>query len=541
MGAEIDIKQLAIVRDEVAAPRPRRHRHLLSRYVIPGILLVGFLSLVAWASRDRLSPPKQVWVVPVLATQSAAQMEGTPLFQAAGWIEPRPTPIRAAALAQGVVERLLVVEDQPVKAGEPIAELVKQDAQLACDNAAANLKLSEAELTEARAGLEAATTRFEQPVHLQASLGEAEATLAAVNTELKNLPFETRRAEAQLEFAAANYEGKRNSAGAVSGRAIKEAKSDRDAAQALVEELQNRVESLTAQKSALVQRRDALRTQLDLRTDEKQAKEENEARLQAALARVEQARVALAEANLRLDRMTVRSPVAGRVYKLVAFPGTTLSGGMGTIPTADGSTVVTLYQPEMLQVRADVRFADIPKVALGQTVLINNPALSKPIAGKVLYVGSEANIQKNTLGVKVGIEHPAEVLKPEMLVDVTYLAPKPPEAAETDSNETHLFVPRQLVQTDEAGTFVWVADQSEGLARKTPIQTGNTATGGLVEVASGLTLASRIISRGYETLSDGARIEVVSEDSQFAHDATASAEQPLSRLPHDGEPMHGAR
>ena len=36
--------------------------------------------------------------------------------------------------------------------------------------------------------------------------------------ELKNLPFETRRAKAQLEFAAANYEGKRSSEGAVATR-----------------------------------------------------------------------------------------------------------------------------------------------------------------------------------------------------------------------------------------------------------------------------------------------------------------------------------
>ncbi len=86
-----------------------------------------------------LLPPRDVWVVPVLASQSAVQSEGTPLFQAAGWIEPRPTPIRVAALAPGVVERLLVVEDQQVKAGEPVAELVKQDAQLAYDRAAANL------------------------------------------------------------------------------------------------------------------------------------------------------------------------------------------------------------------------------------------------------------------------------------------------------------------------------------------------------------------------------------------------------------------
>jgi multidrug efflux pump subunit AcrA (membrane-fusion protein) len=245
---------------------------LVSRYVIPGTLLAGFVALVAWASRDALLPPRQVWVVPVLATQSAAQHEGTPLFQAAGWIEPRPTPVRVAALAPGVVERLLVVEDQAVKAGEPIAELVKEDARLAYERAAAELKLREAEVVEMNVGLVAATTRFEKPLQLQATLSDAEAALAEVAIELKNLPYETRRAEAQLEFASGDYERKRLSQDAIAVRAVNEAKSARDAAQALVEELRNRAESLAQQKAALTARRDSLAQQLELLTDERQAK-----------------------------------------------------------------------------------------------------------------------------------------------------------------------------------------------------------------------------------------------------------------------------
>jgi RND family efflux transporter MFP subunit len=536
MNAEVDIKQLAIVRDEVAAPKLCRRRHTLSRYVIPGVLLVGFLVLVAWASRDTLMPPKPVWVVPVIAAQSAMQTEGTPLFQAAGWIEPRPTPVRVAALSPGVVDRLLVVEDQAVKAGQPVAELVKQDAQLAHDRAMANLKLRDAELDEVAAGLRAATTRFKQPVHLHAALGEAEATLATIETQLKNLPFETRRAEAQFEFATADYEGKLSSGGAVAGRLVTEAKSARDAAQAMVEELRNRANSLANQKKALAERRDALHTQLTLLADERKAKEEFEAKEQAALARVEQARVALAEAQLRLDRMTIRAPIDARVYQLVAFPGSSLAGGMGPVANSDGSTVVTLYRPDMLQVRADVRFVDIPKVTLGQPVLINNPALPKPISGKVLFVSSEANIQKNTLEVKVAIDEPADVLKPEMLVDVTYLAPKPVETVAENSAETRLYVPQQLILNDDTGSYVWVADQSAGVARKTPVTTGGLGAAGLVEVLSGLDPASRVIARGHEALVEGARVTIVHEDPPFiaSSNSAAAEDEPLQRLPHEG-------
>ncbi|MCI0333534.1 MAG: efflux RND transporter periplasmic adaptor subunit [Planctomycetes bacterium] len=536
MSAEVDIKQLAIVRDE-DAPLKHRRRHLVSRYLVPGSLVIGFASLMAWASRDMLAPPHDVWVVPVLASQSTVQSEGTPLFQAAGWIESRPTPIRVAALAPSVVERLLVVEDQLVKAGEPIAELVKQDAQLAYDRAMASLELREAEVDEMKAGLAAAKTRLEQPVHLRAALSEADAALAEVTTQQKNLPFATRRAEAELEFAIGNYERKRAAGNAVSGRDLNEAKSARDVAQALVEELRNRADSLAKQESALTQRRDALATQLDLLADEQQAKGEYEAKCRAANARVEQARVALAEAKLRLERMTVRAPVDGRVYQLVAYPGTTLTGGMGLVPNADGSTVVTLYQPNMMQVRVDARFEDIPKVTLGQPVRINNPALAAPIAGKVLFVSSVANIQKNTLQVKVAIDSPASVLKPEMLVDVTFLAPKAADQVAHSPEDIRLYLPQQVIQQGEDGPFVWLADMSDRVARRTPVATGSSATGGLVEVSgAGLTVASRVIARGYDNLGDGDRIRVVTEDNGSSATAPQPKEHaPMSRLPHQGE------
>jgi HlyD family secretion protein len=359
---------------------------------------------------------------------------------------PRPTPVRVAALAPGVVEKLLVVEDQAVKAGEPVAELVKDDARLARDGANAQLKLRLAELAEAKA---------------------------------------------KLASASAFYDAKQGSEGVVSARSIQQAKSDLDAAKA---------------------------------------------RVDAAHARVEQSQVARAEAELRLERMTVRAPIDGRVYQLVAYPGSTLVGGMGPVPNSDGSTVVTLYRPDMLQIRCDVRFEDIPKVTLGQKVEINNPALSKPISGTVLYVSSEANIQKNTLEVKVALDEPVAVFKPEMLVESTYLAPHVAAAAAEPSETMRLYVPQQLVLREDGASFVWVADQSAGVARKTAVTTGSPAAGGLVEVTRGLDVASRIIGRGFENLDDGARIQVVSEDAALTAGAAAGeSHQPLHRLPQQGE------
>ncbi|MGI9430410.1 MAG: efflux RND transporter periplasmic adaptor subunit [Bythopirellula sp.] len=512
MSSNVDLRELAIDRGGTDLPRVRTRRHVLSRYVTPFVLLFGFLSLVVWASWEVVFPPRAVTVIPVISTTAEVRQAGTPLFKAAGWVEPRPTPVRVAALAPGVVEQLLVVEDQPVKKNEAIAELVKDDAKLAHERALADLKLREAELAEEKAALAAAETRFKQPVHLEATLGAGEASLAKIETELQNLPYVTRRADADYEATRRVYESKLAAKGVVAGVDIDVAKSKMESAKALVEELRDRAETLQKQEKALIQRRDALKTQLELLADEIKAKDEAYARLLAAQARVALAKVVVAEAKLRLDRMTVRAPIDGRVFRLVAHPGARIGSGLTQMSGFDGSTVVTMYDPWQLQIRVDVRFEDIPEVSLKQPVEIDNPALSSPILGDVLFISSEADIQKNTLQVKVAISDPPPVFKPEMLVDVTFLAPEQSERTSPPSKELRLYVPQQFLHQNEDSSFVWLADQSEGVARTVQVETGVIGNNGLVEITSGLTIGSRIISSGSDELKDGERIIVTNED-----------------------------
>lgn len=515
MNTSVDLKGLTIDRSGSREPQVTPQRHLWSRYVFPGVLIVGFLSLVAWATWDRMFPPQEVTVMPVISSTATVQQEGTPLFNAAGWVEPRPTPIRVAALAPGVVEELLVVEDQPVKKHDVVAELVKDDAQLTYEGALADQKLRAAELSEAKSDLKAAITRFEQPVHLEAALGESDASLAKIQTELKNLPFQLKRAIADETAARKDYEGKRESKGVVSGVEIDIAKSKLESAQALVAELKNRKASLQSERKALTQRRDALKTQLNLLADELKAKQSAEAKLEAAKARLEQADVMVAEAKLRLDRMTIKAPVDGRIYQLIAHPGARIGSGMTQMQDHDGSTIVTMYQPDKLQIRVDVRFVDIPQVRLNQQVEIDNPALEESIKGEVLFISSEADIQKNTLEVKVGILNAPPVFKPEMLVDVTFLAPEQKNQPQEPTESLKIYIPQQLVQSDDGGDFVWIADQSDGVARQARIETQSPARNGLVEVTRGLTVTSRLIVEGRESLEPEERIRVIGEELDF--------------------------
>ncbi len=540
MNGDVDLSQLAIERNEPPDSLPPQRSHVFTRYLLPAGLLFGFAALIVWSARDYLVPPVEVQVIPVKRDRAAAvhQQEGTPLFNAAGWVEPRPTPIRVAALAPGVVEDLLVVEDQAVKADDPIAELIKDDARLMLARSEAALDLRRAEVSLAEARLAAAVTRFEDPSHLEAPIAEAAAALAKIETELANLPFQKQRAEANLVYHRINYESKKQAKDVIAARELDQAKATLDSSIALVAELQGRETTLVKEKVALHSRLAALEELLRLKPNETQAVAEAKAQLKASQARTEDARVAVAEAKLRLDRMTIRAPVAGRVLALVASPGTRVASGAAKKSHNDDTTVVTMYRPDSLQVRVDVRFEDLQQVQEGQPVLIGSPAIAEPLTGRVLFVSSRADIQKNTLEVKVVIDNPPEVFKPEMLVDVTFLAPEvkpksagesPQDADELMAGEMRIYVPSRLVRKEGNTQVIWIADRSDNIARKANIETGEGG-GDWVEVTKGLSVASRLIASDLAELEEGTRIRVVGEASPVIDSgaATPDKSEPVS-------------
>lgn len=511
----IDLKQLAVDRGSPVASAIAPPRRMVSRYVVPVCLIAGFICLFAWAARDAFLPRTEVTVIPVHTSRQEIQTAGTPLFKAAGWVEPRPTPIRVAALAEGVIRDLLVVEDQAVEEGEPIAYLVDDDARLSLNTAQATLSLRMAELKQSQATLDAAITNLKEPTHLQSAAAESQAELAAVETKLANLPFQVSAAEAKLKFADATLRAQLDAGNAVSEIEVDEARSMRDEMKAVFDEFTRRRTSLEAERKALALKRDADQRRLELKTDERRAVEEAQAILESAAAKLEQAKVAVAEAQLRLDRMTIRAPVHGRVMHLLTSPGTHLMGGRGKLGEHDGGVVVTLYQPKQLQIRVDVRFEDLPQTGRDQPVLIESPALSEPLDGRVLFPTSFADIQKNTLSVKVVIDDPPEVMKPDMLVDVTFLSPERKNEPEADGTGTtapmRIYVPKKLVMSDDAGSFVWIADLQTRIAHRKRVNTIRTSTAAeMVEVTDGLSIASRLIESGIEALNEGDRIEVTS-------------------------------
>jgi len=507
-SSNIDLSQLAVDRGESRQASVRAKRAWFTKYVVPIGILAGFLGLFGWAARDSFLPTKPITITPVVVSRVELKQEGAPLFQAAGWVEPRPTPVMASSLAAGVIQEMLVIEGQLVEKGQPVATLIDIDAKLALAEAKARHALQEAEVHRAEAALQAARTNLAKPLRLRAALADADSLLTKNQLELRSLPFALEAAQTQQTLAAKNVRQKQLAGDAISGRLLREAKAELATATNAVNELAARESPLKAQHKSLQQKRDILAEQLELLTEETRALAEAEAALSVAQARAEQTRLAVEGAQLRLERMTVRSPLAGRVLSLESQPGQRLSD------SAQGSSaVVSLYDPASLQVRVDVRLEDVPQVLLGQPALIESAALPERIEGNVISVTTLADIQKNTLQIKVAIKNPPEVIKPEMLCKVTFLAP-PSLAVGDDIGESplRLFVPQSLVTTGDGGASVWVADLTSSIALRKPVEVGREADAGeLVEITSGLQPTDKLIVGGREALAEHARVRVTSD------------------------------
>jgi HlyD family secretion protein len=483
----------------------------ITRVVIPVAIVGGFVCLMLVTAGTHFLPRQSVTVLPVLVGESQATQSDVAIFQAAGWVEPRPQAIAIAALAPGVVDELLVVEGQLVEMDEPVARLHTKDAELILRQSKANLSLRQGELERCQAELRAAVSRFEQPVHLEVLLSDAQGLLARSRSELASLPFLTESAQSKEAFAKINLEGKLVAKDAISGRIVQQAQAEYATAKATLDELLQRRPFLQREVDALESKVAGVETQLRLLIEEKRQLEEARAKVNSATAIVEEAQIQVEQAELNLNRMVVTAPHCGRILRVIVSRGARVMG-LEANASQSSSTIAFMYDPSKLQVRADVRLEDVPKLRNGQRVEIKTASAPEVIQGRVLQATSSANIQKNTLEVKVELIEPPVNVTPEMLVTATFYSLASAETTPSTKSAVRMLVPKQLINTGDTGNFVWTVDERQRAIRKT-IALGNPSSGELSEVVSGLNLTDKLIVQGREALTEGLPLKIMGEDT----------------------------
>lgn len=535
-----------------ASAVPRPPSRWKTRVLVPAIVLLGAAGLLLYTARGALMPATPVTVVPVVQRTpdgeraahapdggnpaSGGEAAGEVIAQASGWLEPDPFPINVSALAEGVVSAVLVLEGDRVEAGQVVARMVDDEARLALAAAEADLAEAAAMVAQAEADLAAAQTLWDNPVERTRAVAMAEAVLAEARADLERHPAEIAVEEAKLAELQDELDRKTRltQTGAVSrgelARLTQRVGAQKAALDAHI--------ALEAIREAKVRQAEAdlaaAREGLRLRIEETRSLAAARAALDRTKAAHARAVAARDDAALRLARMEVRAPVAGVVLSRLAAPGTRLMPGGGDMGLGDelprgdsprtGGYAVRLYDPERLQVRADVPLADAGRLSVGQPAEVTVEALpNTTFRGRISRLLGEANIQKNTLQVKVAIENPDPRLRPEMLARVrihgggtTFADARDGDgrggsAGAAPTGALRSFVPRGAITDSGAGTgHLWLADRSADppVARRTEVTLGRGVAGDWVEVSSGVRPGDLVITSDPSRLRDGGRVRI---------------------------------
>jgi len=214
----------------------------------------------------------------------------------------------------------------------------------------------------------------------------------------------------------------------------------------------------------------------------------DEGRDPAAPSRLSLAEASARELERRLAALTVRAPVDGIAYGLPRKVGETVSAG---------ATVANVANPEHLRVRARVDQPDLPRIEVGQRLVVTFDGLpDRRWEGRVLSVSAGV---RETGGREVGevlgeISDPNLSLPPNASVNVQIVV---------GEKRAVLAIPRAALFRDGTRRFVYRLE--DGRARRCEVQVGLVGSNE-VEIVGGLAERQDVILPGSTALSDGLRV-----------------------------------
>ena len=454
------------------------HTRLAS--ILPSFLVFVFVCILWVLFADQMITGKEVRVFRVVTTTSNNEpqdlgnsdiikiknsdlYEGEVLFQASGWLEADPFPIRAFTLYGGIVEEVFVQEGDRVEKGQLLARMVGEDATLDCETAQANL---------------AETKAF-----LDVQLSAVDGMRARLNSWQMNLDTAKSRKKELLDDAIRYREAGPE---IVPGREIAQS--------------QLRLETQDTLISSLNSERRELEVQLNSRL----------ASVRQQQGRVAKAETEVARMQLALNRTQIKSPDSGIIQRLYAEPG---MKRMLHMDHPESSTIALIFKPEALRVRMDIPIEEVSQLFLGQAVLMRIRLFpNKTFKGSVTQISGEADLQRNTLEVKVRIYEPDEKLRPEMLCRGEFLGKIEnlyPNHLYDKKARIGIFVKKEAVLKSGDETLVWRVDSSGNFVKKQTVKIVPKVEQGHYRVLKGLKPGDRVLIDSLEDISEGDRIRPI--------------------------------
>lgn len=245
---------------------------------------------------------------------------------------------------------------------------------------------------------------------------------------------------------------------------------------------------------------DQLKTQLDLaetmytkQTELWNKKIGSERQYLEAKANYESLKDQLKNLNAQYEKTILRSPINGYIEYI------NHKEGEFAMPGVQFMQIVSL---EELYVNAKISETYLPVIKKGEDVEITFSAYPELILTEPVYrIGNVINTANRTFLVQVKVANQSGLLKPNLLANI--------RINDYNSNDK-IIVPTILIKEDMKGSFVYVASENNGqwVASKKYVTLGYSYRD-KTEIFSGLQENERLITDGYNKVSNGSVLEIV--------------------------------
>jgi len=206
-----------------------------------------------------------------------------------------------------------------------------------------------------------------------------------------------------------------------------------------------------------------------------------------AAAQVDVAAAQLAEARARLYRTDLRAPDDGIVL--------TRSAEVGQFPMAGGDPLFRLSRGNEVEVRAQLAEQDLPRLAVGQPVVVRLTGIAEAFSGRVRLIGPVIDPVTRLGWMRVALA-PHPQLRPGAFARG--------EVAVGDAERAVL--PQTAVLSDASGTYVMIVGADGKVARRNVTVVDTTAQG--VVIGTGLKGDERVVATAAAFLREGETVKV---------------------------------
>jgi RND family efflux transporter MFP subunit len=161
---------------------------------------------------------------------------------------------------------------------------------------------------------------------------------------------------------------------------------------------------------------------------------------------------------------------------------------------APGAPLMQLVNTSMLKASAKVPDSYVSFIRQGDRVLVNFPDLNKEMEASISYVGRIVDPLSRTFKIEVNLPAGDPGLKPNLLSMVRI---------NDKSLKDAIVIQENIIQPTENGKILFVASTENGkqVAEQRIVTTG-LSYNGRVEILSGLSKGDKLITTGYQDLSD---------------------------------------